>query len=65
METFLSNIDLVKLLMTVVAFFLVRTLNKVDKNQALLFGRLETLEGKLNRLYGAHEVNHHRRNGDD
>lgn len=68
MEQLFGHFDLIKILLTIVAFFLVRTLNKVDKNQGLLFGRLEQLERRFNRLYGAHEVNHgvrRRNDGDD
>ena len=59
MEIFGTHIDFIKLLLAVVTFFLVRTLNKIDKNQGLLFGKLNKVEIRLNRLLGAHEVNHH------
>lgn len=58
MEVLGVHIDIVKLLLAVIAFFLIRTLNKIDKNQGLLFGKLNALETRFNRLLGAHEVNH-------
>jgi|GEM_PF-3870913 len=67
MEILGSHIDFVQLLLMIIAFFLVRTLNKVDRNQGLLFGKINKVEGRLNRLLGAHEVNHRtsRRRFDD
>jgi hypothetical protein len=58
MEIFGTHIDFIQVLLAVVAFFLIRTLNKIDKNQGLLFGKLNNVEARLNRLLGAHEVNH-------
>lgn len=58
MEIFGTHIDFIQLLLAAVAFFLIRTLNKIDKNQGLLFGKINKVEGTLNRLLGAHEVNH-------
>lgn len=64
MEILGAHIDFIQILLAVVAFFLIRTLNKIDKNQGLLFQKLGNLETRFNRLLGAHEVNHvgpHRR----
>ncbi len=58
MQTLWEHIDMIQLLLAVVAFFLVRTLNKIDKNQGLMFSRLEKLESRFSRLLGAHETNH-------
>lgn len=53
-----GHVDIVNILLAVIGFFLIRTLNKIDKNQGLLFEKINNLETRLNRLLGAHEVNH-------
>lgn len=58
MEILGAHVDFVQVLLAIIAFFLVRTLNKIDKNQGLLFGKINKVESSLNRLLGAHEVNH-------
>jgi hypothetical protein len=58
MDVLGSHIDFVQLLLAVIAFFMIRTLNKIDKNQGLMFAKINKVEGRLNRLLGAHDVNH-------
>ena len=42
--------------MTVISFFLVRTLKQVDRNQAKLFEKFENHESRLSRIEGEHAV---------
>jgi hypothetical protein len=58
MEILGTHVDFIQLLLAIVAFFMIRTLNKIDRNQGLLFGKINKVEGRLNRLLGAHDVNH-------
>ena len=47
---------IIGVLFTVVAWFLVRTLKKIDTNQATLFTRLECLSREFYLLKGEHEA---------
>jgi NADH:ubiquinone oxidoreductase subunit 3 (subunit A) len=40
----------------IIGFFMKQTLSKVDKNQELLFERLNGHESRLSRIEGEHEV---------
>jgi uncharacterized membrane protein (UPF0182 family) len=47
---------LVAVLITVVAWFFVRTLKKIDANQTCLFDKYDNHEQRLSHLEGAHEA---------
>lgn len=49
-------LGLISLLLTVVGFFGVRTLKKIDANQSALFDQLNTLSKEFYELKGAHET---------
>ncbi len=63
--TFAEHFDVMQILVgalfAIVAWFVVRTISKVDRNQTLLFQRLSTLEGKFYELLGEHRVQTRRR----
>ena len=49
-------LGLISLLLTVVGFFGVRTLKKIDANQSALFDQLNTLSKEFYTLKGAHDA---------
>jgi len=49
---------LIGTLFLIVAWFMIRTLNKIDKNQTRLFERQDLLEKDFYELRGEHKSNH-------
>lgn len=45
-------------MLTIIGWFTVNTLNKIDKNQTLLFQNQTDFQIRLSRLEGAHEYIH-------
>lgn len=60
MPTWFEHVDLMNVLIavlfTIVAWFMVRSLNKIDNNQTILFNRLQALEIDFYKLYGEHHA---------
>lgn len=49
---------LIGLLVTVIGFFAIRTITKVDKNQTILFEQVSALWKELFLLKGEHQARH-------
>jgi len=66
-----EHLDLVQILIaglfSLVYYLLIRTLNKIDRNQGLMFSRLESLEKDFSELKGEHNAlkGYHRGKGDN
>ncbi len=60
MKEFLAETNLmvsfIGICITIISFFLVRTLRQVDKNQAKLFEKFENHESRLSNLEGEHKA---------
>lgn len=60
-----EHVDLMQViigaLFALVIWFLIRTINKVDQNQSILFQRLTNLEQSFFELRGEHRAQHDRR----
>lgn len=56
MEHLLKDINIFNLLMVMLGFLLARTLNKIDKNQSVLFERMTRLEQNFYELLGEHRA---------
>ncbi len=47
---------LIGMLITLVCFFMIRTLAKIDRNQSRLFEKLDALSSRVDTLQGEHNV---------
>jgi hypothetical protein len=60
MPSWYEHVDLISMmawaLITVVAWFMIRTLRKIDANQALLFSKLDRLSEDFYKLQGEHNA---------
>jgi hypothetical protein len=48
----------ITILIGIVAFFSVRTLNKIDRNQGVFFRKFEELDRRVTQIETAHNINH-------
>lgn len=60
MKDFLAEtnlmVSMIGICITIISFFLVRTLRQIDRNQAKLFEKFEFHETRLSQLEGKHEA---------